>query len=99
SFSAPTSGADLVAVLSYKSISASLMAFAAGRRILSAAPQNHQVPGYAGSASGLASKTAFSPAELTLLGAGWLPVASAKPACMQPSLIRSRFAGRSNSRH
>src|SRR6267378_3292469 len=48
--------------------SASFTAFHAGNRILSAAPQIHQVPGLLGSSSGWARKIAFSPATLTLLG-------------------------------
>src|SRR5713101_1876016 len=48
--------------------SASFTAFHAGNRILSAAPQIHQVPGSLGSCSGWARTIAFSPATLTLLG-------------------------------
>src|ERR1700687_975637 len=48
--------------------SASFTAFHAGNRILSAAPQIHQVPGPLGSCSGWASTMDFSPATLTLLG-------------------------------
>src|SRR5260370_5664099 len=51
------------------SFSASFTAFHAGNRILSAAPQNHQVNSD-GSRSGCDNRMDFSPAALTLLGPG-----------------------------
>src|SRR5216684_5291671 len=50
--------------------SASFTAFQAGKRILSAAPQNQKVLPSEGSLSGLARKIDCSPATLTLLGPG-----------------------------
>src|SRR5262249_54468706 len=83
----------------YKSISASLTALAAGSRMLSAAPQNHQVPGCAGSGSGLARRMDFSPAALTLLGPGAASGVKAKPPWVHASVMRSRLAGGSSSMH
>src|SRR6266446_2836928 len=61
------------------SFSANLTAFAACRRRLSAADQNHHAPGAEGSASGAESWSEVSPVELMLLGAASSAV-TLKPA-------------------
>src|SRR5712691_1501114 len=48
--------------------SASFTAFHPGNRMLSAAPQNHQLPGSSGSACGLDNWITVSPAALILFG-------------------------------
>src|SRR5882762_6455123 len=72
--------------------SASFTAFQAGNRILSAAPQNHQLPGCSRSACGFDNWTMVSPAALTLFGP--IPHSSriANPACWQASAILSLSA-------
>src|ERR1700682_1867347 len=67
--------------------SASFTAFHAGNRILSAAPQIHQVPGPLGSCSGWASTIDFSPATLTLLGPASLSGAITNSASLQTSAM------------
>src|SRR6267378_1532739 len=73
------------------SFSASLTAFAAGNRILSAAPQNHQVSRRPESCSGGARWMDFSPATLTLLGASSELAAITKPADLHADSIFSKF--------
>src|SRR5271170_7264082 len=83
----------------HDSISASFTAFAAGNRILSAAPQNHQAPGRAGSSSGFARCATFSPATLTLLGPASPSAGITKPASSHAATTCSSFVPRTNSAH
>src|SRR5580700_981530 len=83
----------------HASISASFTAFAAGNRILSAAPQNHHVPGCEASASGFANWMLFSPAALTLLGPTSFPSVIARPASRHAFEIFSALAPASISAH
>src|SRR5713226_3143535 len=69
--------------------SASFTAFHAGNRILSAAPQNHQVCGCSGSASGLAIWMTVSPAALILLGPASASSKIANPPRRQALVILS----------
>src|SRR5882724_5208939 len=83
----------------HASISANFTAFAAGNRILSAAPQNHQLPGCEGSASGFANWMAFSPVAPTLLGPPSLSAGIAKPASPHTFAIFPASAPGSSSAH
>src|SRR5712664_1368198 len=67
--------------------SASFTAFHAGNRILSAAPQIHQVPSPLGSCSGWARTIDFSPATLTLLGPPSSSEAITNSASLQTSAM------------
>src|SRR5690242_16098007 len=71
----------------HASFSASFTAFHAGKRILSAAPQNHQLVACKKSACGFDSWILVSPAALILLGP--IPHSSmiANPDCMQACVI------------
>src|SRR5882724_2215905 len=80
------------------SFSANFTAFAAGRRRLSAANQNHHAPEAAGSACGAASWSDVSPAELMLLGAASSAV-MLKPADAHVFVISDRSAGPSRNAH
>src|SRR6267142_984946 len=83
----------------HASISANFTAFAAGNRILSAAPQNHQLPGCEGSASGFANKMLFSPVAPTLLGPPSPSAGSIKPASLQALAIFAASPPVSSSAH
>src|SRR5882762_9894162 len=61
--------------------------FPASNRILSAAPQIHQVPGPLGSSSGWARIIDFSPATLTLLGPASPSGAITNSASLQTSAM------------
>ena len=75
------------------SFSANFTAFAAGRRKLSAAAQNHHAPELEGSACGVASWSDVSPAELMLLGAA-SSAAMVKPADAHAFVISDGSADR-----
>src|SRR5712664_358634 len=71
--------------------SASFTAFHAGNRILSAAPQNHQMSRRPESCSGAARWMDVPPATLTLLGASSELAAITKPADLHAASIFSKF--------
>src|SRR2546429_258058 len=73
-------------------ISASLTAFHAGNRTLSAAPQNHHVPWTVGSDCGRPSWMVFSPAALTLLGVQSSSLTTENPASRHALLTDSLSA-------
>src|SRR5260370_10553995 len=79
--------------------SASFTAFQAGNRILSAAPQNHQLPGCSPSAYGFDNWTMVSPAALRLLGPTPHSSTIANPACWQAAAMFSLFASSSSFAH
>src|SRR5690242_6108330 len=76
----------------HSSFSASFTAFAAGNRMLSAAPQNHQLAACKKSACGFDNWILVSPAALILLGP--IPHSSmiANPDCLQACVILSLSA-------
>src|SRR6266567_7789727 len=79
--------------------SASFTAFQTGNRILSAAPQNHQLPASSGSACGLDNWITVSPAALILFGPTPLSSRIANPACWQASEIFFSFASSPSLAH
>src|SRR5258708_21069554 len=76
--------------------SASFTAFHAGNRILSAAPQNHQLCGCSGLASGLATWITVSPAAVILLGPASASSKIANPPRTQALVILSASVDKPN---
>src|SRR5260370_2255658 len=76
--------------------SASFTAFHAGNRILSAVPQNHQLCGCSGSASGLATWITVSPPALILLGPASASSKIANPPRRQALVILSASVDKPN---
>src|SRR5260370_16676411 len=74
-----------------RSFSASLIAVATGRRILSATPQSHQVPDWAGSDSGRAKWMAESPEAFRLPSGEDASASRVNPTLRQISISASFY--------